>query len=281
MYISGETFNSLCPISIYSRQYLSKFPNILKYTTHVLFIDEMTSSMDMVIKDNKNIFFIKVGWLNYFIENIMPKLTQRFILITHNGDELSGCSPEILKHPLLIKWYGQNMSVISEKTEGIPIGLENSSFKRTDFNVINQNKNNSKVNLLYVNFSIMSNKNRANILKIILNNDFLENKKKPWNNYIEELSTYKFSVSPPGNGVDCHRTWECLYLGVIPIVENSPVMSFFSDLPILFIDNYNMITKDYLTKKYLEIKNKEFNLEKLHLDYYRSKIEQEYLKNSL
>ena len=232
MYISGETFNSLCPISIYSRQYLSKFPNILKYTTHVLFIDEMTSSMDMVIKDNKNIFFIKVGWLNYFIENIMPKLTQRFILITHNGDELSGCSPEILKHPLLIKWYGQNMSVISEKTEGIPIGLENSSFKRTDFNVINQNKNNSKVNLLYVNFSIMSNKNRANILKIILNNDFLENKKKPWNNYIEELSTYKFSVSPPGNGVDCHRTWECLYLGVIPIVENSPVMSFFSDLPI-------------------------------------------------
>ena len=130
MYISGETINSLCPISIYSRQYLSKFPNILKYTTHVLFINEMTNSMDMVIKNNKNIFFIKVGWLNYFIENIMPKLTQRFILITHNGDELSGCSPEILKHPLLIKWYGQNMSVISEKTEGIPIGLENSSFKK-------------------------------------------------------------------------------------------------------------------------------------------------------
>ncbi len=29
---------------------------------------------------------------------------------------------------------------------------------------------------------------------------------------------YSFWLSPRGNGIDCHRTWEALYLDVIPIV---------------------------------------------------------------
>ena len=31
---------------------------------------------------------------------------------------------------------------------------------------------------------------------------------------------YRFGVSPRGNGLDCHRTWEMLYFGMIPIVES-------------------------------------------------------------
>ena len=65
---------------------------------------------------------------------------------------------------------------------------------------------------------------------------------------MEDLSKHKFCISPPGNGVDCHRTWECLYLGVIPIVEKSPHMSYFDDLPILFVDNYDNISVDRETK---------------------------------
>ena len=44
---------------------------------------------------------------------------------------------------------------------------------------------------------------------------------------MSELSSYKFALSPEGNGIDCHRTWECLYLGVIPIVKKSVALSFF------------------------------------------------------
>ena len=25
-------------------------------------------------------------------------------------------------------------------------------------------------------------------------------------------------ISPPGNGIDCHRTWEAIYLGSVPVV---------------------------------------------------------------
>ena len=39
-----------------------------------------------------------------------------------------------------------------------------------------------------------------------------------FSDYIKELSSCYFCLSPNGNGIDCHKHWECLYLGVIPIV---------------------------------------------------------------
>ena len=97
-----------------------------------------------------------------------------------------------------------------------------------------------------------------------LNNGFLRNSQLNFENYLEDLSHHKFAVSPEGNGIDCHRTWECLYLGVIPIVKESKAMSFFKDLPILFVDNYDDITPEFLEKEYEEkFKNKNFDLKKI------------------
>jgi hypothetical protein len=42
-----------------------------------------------------------------------------------------------------------------------------------------------------------------------------------YENYLINLKKHKFVVSPPGNGIDCHRNWEAIYLGCIPIVLNS------------------------------------------------------------
>jgi len=51
----------------------------------------------------------------------------------------------------------------------------------------------------------------------------------------KQASQYTFGVSPPGLGWDCFRTYELLYLGVIPIVEVRDPESyyFFADLPIV------------------------------------------------
>ena len=57
--------------------------------------------------------------------------------------------------------------------------------------------------------------------------------------YLQQLSDHKFAFSPPGNGVDCHRIWECFYLGVIPIVKRSPHTENYKDLPVLIIDDWN------------------------------------------
>ena len=39
--------------------------------------------------------------------------------------------------------------------------------------------------------------------------------------YLSELATYKWVVSPKGNGVDCHRLWECLYAKCVPLVDDT------------------------------------------------------------
>ena len=84
-------------------------------------------------------------------------------------------------------------------------------------------------------------------------------------------------MCPTGNGPDSHRLWETLYLGSIPIVKRRDNYIFYEDkLPIVFVDDYNEINKEFLVQKYLEIKNKLensfYNLEMLNFQYWKNKI---------
>lgn len=263
--------NQLCSVSIYQRRYLNKFPNIKNYVRDVIYVNEPNPNLRALL-NNKNIIFTKIDWIGYFINTILPLLKTPFLFVTHNGDQFGGMHEKILRHPLLIKWYGQNMNVLCDKTEGIPIGLENQMWKRTNFETIEKNTGSAKQKLLYLNFSLHTNKDRNQIMDIFLEQGFAQNKTLPWNEYIQDLADYKFCISPKGNGADCHRTWECLYLGVIPIVEKSTPMSFYDELPILFVDDYTIITEDYLNEKYEEYKYKKFNLEKLSIEHWRNKF---------
>ena len=90
---------------------------------------------------------------------------------------------------------------------------------------------------------------------------------------------YFFWLSPRGNGLDCHRTWEALYLDVIPIVWNSTITSLYRDLPILIVNSHLEITEDFLRRKLEEIsQNKYYRMarmyrfEKLQIAYWRRLI---------
>lgn len=79
--------------------------------------------------------------------------------------------------------------------------------------------------------------------------------KKVWDLYSE----IQFVVSPRGNGVDCHRTYEALVLGAIPIIEKTDdnwqgyenLEKLFGK-QIIFIDNYENITPEFLNN-YIEV----------------------------
>ena len=49
-------------------------------------------------------------------------------------------------------------------------------------------------------------------------------------------------------------------------------MSYFKDLPILFVDNYNEISIEYLNHIYKDFKNKTFNMDKLSISYWKKEI---------
>jgi len=51
----------------------------------------------------------------------------------------------------------------------------------------------------------------------------------------------KYVVSPPGNGPDCHRTWEAMYLGAIPIVKRESWPFQHMHLPVIQINEWNEI----------------------------------------
>jgi hypothetical protein len=81
-------------------------------------------------------------------------------------------------------------------------------------------------------------------------------------------SQYAFSISPHGNGLDCHRTWEALILGCIPIVKKSEIDSLYAELPVLIVSEWSNITQELLENTMIDFKNKVFNYDKLLLSYW-------------
>ena len=61
---------------------------------------------------------------------------------------------------------------------------------------------------------------------------------------------FAFEVSPPGNGLDCFRTWEALALGTIPIVPSTPLDPLYRDegLPVVIVSAWAEITPANLAR---------------------------------
>jgi hypothetical protein len=86
--------------------------------------------------------------------------------------------------------------------------------------------------------------------------------------YYKEVARHKFVLSPEGLGADCYRHWECLYLGAIPIVQASPAMAPFSDLPILFTEDFSEIDQPYLEAQWERFRPRHFELNRLMKSFY-------------
>jgi len=107
---------------------------------------------------------------------------------------------------------------------------------------------------------------RQHVLDLFADDPRVTNRKNlTWKEYYEDLASHKFVISPRGNGVDCHRTWEALYLRAIPIVRRSVCMSEFEDLPILYVDKWEELCYINLQEKYEEMASKLYDLSKMKI----------------
>ena len=64
--------------------------------------------------------------------------------------------------------------------------------------------------------------------------------------YLEQIGNAKFVLSPPGNGLDCHRTWEALMMGAVPIILSSALDPLFNNIPTIIIDDWSKLTENFL-----------------------------------
>jgi hypothetical protein len=215
----------------------------------------------------------------------------------------------ILQHPLLIHWFAQNCILEHPKLTRVPIGLDYHSLHihppKLKFGIrkpemhpfgwgekkpaLKQEQellsirnsgpsfSNRKV-MCYANFHFAmtmgyAKSDRPDALNTIPKElVFYEPAKVTrdicWKNMVQ----HAFVVSPHGNGLDCHRTWEALALGCIPIVKSSGIDQLFNELPVWIVQNWNEVTLENVKQKVNEFKNKTFNHEKLTLGYWKSKI---------
>jgi hypothetical protein len=238
------------------------------------FLDEEKTFLDL--SKTPKIIFLKTDWIELFKNKILPKINYPFKLITHNADRpCPSGNLDLLNDEKLVRWFGMNCDINHNKLQPIPIGLANEKWthgnKEILIEVIKQNIEKKK--LAYCNFDISTNFNKRNdVHGLIKNKNFIDvdPTKLPFQNYLQKLSEYKYVISPPGNSVDCHRIWESIYLGVIPIVEKHLCHDYWNDLPILFVNSFNDINEKILNENYETLISK--SNEKAQMLHYKEMI---------
>ncbi|CAF0722340.1 unnamed protein product [Adineta steineri] len=92
-----------------------------------------------------------------------------------------------------------------------------------------------------------------------------------WRYYLH-IARSKYVLSPPGNGMDCYRTWEALYIGSIPTVMNTSINSIFQQLPVLIINNYEDLTFRLLKDFYNTTIYQKYDHRRLYIRYWQNQI---------
>jgi hypothetical protein len=123
--------------------------------------------------------------------------------------------------------------------------------------------------------------NRANILDMLQARGIHNVLTNP-DDYLNTLGKSAFVISPEGNGIDCHRHYEALIMGAIPIVEYSPLAAFkYQGCPIIFTKYYYAdITVKSLAAIYPKLLQQTYDFSALMLSCYTGPVRQEIDLNS-
>lgn len=241
--LSGENISTLCDVCVYDSNHLDSYPS-LRLHANALILTSITPTKECV--DKYYSFFVKTDYLEYFESKILPLITKKFVLISHNSSILSGLSETILESPYLVKWYGQNMIEQNKnKCICLPLGLENSHWNHVDFDFlqsIRHVRSYEKKSLLYFDTA----------LPALISNGFCQSNYNTWSDYIKELSSHRFAICD--TSIDSHRVWECLYVGCTPIMLSDNILCnhYHGILPILFVHDYAELTPDILSQSCFE-----------------------------
>jgi len=254
-------------------------------------IDYQTCDLS-TLKPN-DLLYVSSGLVYKFSQRI-HEITVPFILLTGDSDynipfdvfpnEIS--VKKFLGHKNLQRWFVQNGNYLLEKMFQMPIGMDYHTFNETtpleqENSILGIEKVDTELKI-YSNCHFATNtrygKDRLdaihNIPKELL---VLEPNYIPRLESWKHQSKYRFCLSPHGNGLDCHRTWEALILGTIPIVKTSPLDSLYENLPVLIVKEWNEVTETLLLERHLHYKSRTFQLEKLTLNYWLKKMKRQTL----
>lgn len=235
--------------------------------------------------------------------NFFELLPHPFVLITGDCDRTVPndiCDnvfdfSRLLNSDKLIHWFSQNCVVKHTKITKLPIGMDYHTMKTSTIwgptmSCLKQENElltisnaslpfHERKRICYVNFmnkwddKRYGNKDRKDALVQIPGElMYIEKEHVPRSESWINMSRCAFVISPHGNGYDCHRTWEAIALGCIPIVKKSSIDSLYNDLPVLIVDSWYNINDEMLETTIEKFKTMTFCYEKMTLKYWNDKF---------
>lgn len=275
---------------LWSKGIFNRTNYMLKYTTcspDKNIVIDLIKNAEKYIWIRNNLKRYEKRDLEYFANNL-SKLKKEIILIIGDGDDSFPSSYhektilKLLNNKLIKYIYAQNYdkSIIHNKIRHYPIGLDLHSPKflldftyknKIDYYLkVRKQENNYILDKIFCDSCLTNTHDERKIMyEKIKNNEkivFLQ-EKLDFKKIIKEYRKYKFVISPRGNGLDCHRTWELFLLGCIVITEKSPLddMWIENNLPVIIIDDYQNLNNNKLSirleswynqkNKYTDLKN--------------------------
>lgn len=237
--------------------------------------------------------------LSRFVRRHMWRIWKPFILVT--GDSTRTVNTDLfqsdvllslLKHRHLKAWYAQNLAYEHPKLKPIPLGLDYHTLSRIKAvgdthdwgqgaNPIDQEKQliathikagpiREKTCQAFANWHFARERgNRQDCLtqappdSLFFQPSFLK-RDESW----ALNASFAFTASPLGNGLDCHRTWEAMLLGSIPVVVKSPLDPLYEDLPVLILDSWSEMTTTRLSEELERMSETQYDFSRLDLRYW-------------
>jgi len=224
-----------------------------------------------------DLVWVRFSWLKSFVKQVLPLVKARFILVTADCPlgaplPIMGEALEILEYPNVLHWYAQDCNgpgfmgrmsplplgidfhTISEQPmwgEGISSPQEQEQMLlsiRREFRPARE-----RIRKVYIDFAWQpANRylpgKRQRVIAQVLTNPRVVFQSRPLSRrqLWQKWGEYAFVLSPHGDGLDCHRTWEALACGSVVLVPSSPLDSLYEGLPVIPIKNWNEITPQNL-----------------------------------
>jgi len=273
--LTGEKFQDICDAGISKLQH-KPFESATKHNS--IDVDEF----NFFEYDNPELIYVNSSLINkdktsLVSSNLFRKLealTNPFRVVLHNSDQNFD---DIHRHyfdiPNLKKIYTQNINTVHKDLVPIPIGLANSNWPWGNLGTVNKilDEKVKKDKLCYFYFKInggVREEHRPECHKVLMGKGFQFLPHQEYEDYLRTLKSHKFCISPQGNGIDCHRMWEALYMKTVPICERNILTEYYSKLfPIVLVDDWNELDMDYLLSSYSDLSNWD-NYDLLDFDNY-------------
>ena len=242
----------------------------------------LRNTLDFAQLQDGDVVYTHTFYADQLFEKLEKLSPTQFTVVTHNSD-----TPADFPPPDNVMWFTTNVAIryngptlgFGSNIRSIPIGIENDFWlKDKKAQMLKKLTVPKKFKrMVYCNHNVRTNpKQRQKPYDVLRGVNWatvhIGANGSGFDTYLDNIYNHPFVVCPEGNGIDTHRVWECLYMGTIPIVTKNINNSFYADLPILFLDDWEQMNDKYLHDTYMEMSLKEWDLKKLHFEYWKNEI---------